>query len=116
MGRQALTGAEEDMAGVGTVRVTVRHRMRGVATALQVEVLTARDRAGGEDMDRHPVEEVDTVLVAATAETECEVEGHRLRATRGVGHMIVDLRRQMHMEITRRVVKPLQPRRGFHMI
>ena len=115
MGRQAHTGAGVDMDGADTVLATVLRRTGGVATALQVEVLMARGPAAEEDTDRGPAEEVDTVLGAATAETECEVDGHHPRATREAGRMTADLRRQMHMATTRRVGKPLQLRPALRM-
>ena len=106
MARQAHTGAEVDMDGVGTVQATVLRRMGGVVTALQVEVVMAQDRAAEVVMDRDPAEEVDTVLEAAMAETECEVDGHHPQATQVVDRMTADLRHQMHMATTRRVGKP----------
>ena len=79
MGRQAGTGGEEVTAGVVMDLVTARHRMGEAATALPVEALTVRVPVEEEDTDQGLVAEADTVLVVATVETECGVEGRRLR-------------------------------------
>ena len=114
MGRQAGTGGEEVTAGVVMDLVTDRHRMGEAATALPVEALTVRVPVEEEDMDRGLVAEADTVLVVATVETECGVDGRRLPVTREVDRMIADPRHQMHMEITRRAGKLLPPRQAVH--